>query len=100
MGMMECASRLTHKTFTASGSAGALTVAGGEPVKVVGIVFKAVTAAVFTVTDASDNALWTYAVAANSGDSVEIPWVADIGIKIQTNQTDGAATVFHQSPGS
>ncbi len=96
---MNFASRRSPKTFTVAGVAGALTVAGGEPVNVYGIEFQAVTAAIFTVTDASNTTLWTFSLPANQSTCVEIPWVADAGIKVQTNQTDGSVCVFHNNPG-
>ena len=100
MGMSKVASRLTSKTFTATGSAGALTVASGLPVTVYGIAFQAVTANVFTVANGAGTALFTFSVAANSSNSLEVTWKADAGITIQSGQTDGSAVVFHESPGN
>ena len=100
MGMNKVASRLSAKTFTATGSAGALSVASGLPVTVYCIALRAVTANVFTIADGAGNALFTYSVAANSGDNISVVWKADAGISIQSGQTDGSATVFHDSPGN
>ena len=100
MGISNFASRNSHKVFTATGSGGALTVASGEPVQVVGIEFTAVTAAIFTVTDGSDTTLFLVAVAAGTSHNLQSCWHADAGIKVQNNQTDGSVVVFHNSPGN
>ena len=94
-----CAPQHTYKEFTATGSSGALTVAGGGSVHVYGIVFQAVTANVFTITDAADNTLFKYSVAENTSDEVSTYWIADAGIKVQSGQTDGSCVVFHNAPG-
>lgn len=100
MGMTKVASRRTGKTFTASGSGGALTVDSGKPVTVYGITLQAVTANIFTIADGAGTAIFTYSVAANTSDSVEICWKADVGISIQSGQADGSACVFHDNPGT
>ena len=99
MGTANFASRTSHKVFTATGSAGALTVAAGDSVQVTGIEFTAVSAAIYTVTNAADTTLFLVAVAANTSHNLQTPWNADAGIKVQSNQTDGSVVVFHNSAG-
>ena len=94
------ASRRSHKVFTATGSAGALTVASGNAVQVCGITFTAVSAAIWTVTDTDDTTLFVVSMTANASFEESIPWLADNGIKVQSNKTDGSVVVFHNSPGN
>ena len=98
--MASYASRTTQKTFTASGSAGELQVAGGDNFQVCGILFTAVTAAVFTVTNDGTTERFLVGVAANSSFELTVPFQADDGLRIQTDKTDGSVCVFHNSPGS
>ena len=100
MGIASFASRHTGQDFTATGSAGALTVASGEPVQVFGIHFSSDTASVFTVTDGADVALFTVALEASTSYNLQTCWHADAGIKVQNSQTDGSVAVFHNSPGN
>lgn len=100
MGMVKVASRVTAKTFTASGSGGALAVASGEPVTIYGITLRAVTANIFTIANGAGTAIFTYSVAANTSDNIFICWKADAGISVQSGQNDGSAAVFHDSPGN
>lgn len=102
MGIGKFASRHSTQLFTTSGVPGALTVVNGEPVQVCGITFSTTTAnaTVFTVTDASDTALFVVNLAASSSFEHSVPWIADAGIKIQSNRADGRVVVFHNSPGN
>ena len=102
MALRQHASRHTSKLFTASGSGGALTVANGDNVQVNGITFATTTAnaTVFTVTDASDNVLFIINVASVGTFSHEVCWLADAGIKVQSDRNDGRVVVFHNSPGN
>jgi hypothetical protein len=105
MGISGYASRSTYKLFTVADAAGALTVASGGAIQVLGLVFTctSTTDTVFTVTDASDNTLMVVAVpkpAVSSSVSVEIPFMADAGLKVQSSATNGSVTVFHNSPGN
>jgi len=93
------ASRTSQATFTASGSGGEMTVASGNAVQVCGILFTAVTAAIFTVTNDGTTVKFLVNVAANTSRQVSIPFLADDGLRIQTDQTDGSVVVFHNSPG-
>jgi len=101
--MSNTAPRRTSQTFTATGSGGALTVASGEPVTVFGMALYAGTAAaVFTITDASDNTEFVIGVAANETYETSTKWKADAGIKVQISAVAGSphACVFHESPGN
>ena len=105
MGIANFASRSSYKLLTASGSAGALTVASGGNFQVCGFVFDATTAndTVFTVTDASDNVLFTFSQAkpaTASASHVDICFMADKGLKVQSSRADGSVVVFHNSPGN
>jgi len=100
MGIAKFASRTSQKTFTASGAAGELTVANGDNVQVCGILFTAVTAAVFTVTNDGTTVKFLVGVDANVSRQVSIPFLADDGLRIQTDQLDGSVVVFHNSPGN
>jgi len=97
-----CAPQHTTKTFTATGAAGALSVASGGFIHVYGIWLYAGTGnATFTITDASDNVIGRYYLAANTSDELTVYWIADAGIKIQISAVAGSptATVFHNAPG-
>ena len=94
------ASRTTQKTFTVADAGGEVTVASGNAVQVCGIVFTAVTAAVFTVTNDGTTVKFLVGVAANTSFEASIPWLADDGLRIQTDQADGSVVVFHNSPGN
>lgn len=98
MSMTSTASRRAYQAFATG--AQTLTVAAGEPVKVHGIAFQAVTAAIYTITDGSDNTEFKYSVAANTSDCIGVCWMADAGIKVVSNKTDGSACVFHDNPGT
>ena len=98
--MASYASRTTQKTFTASGSGGELQVAGGDNFQVCGILFTAVTAAIFTVTNDGTTEKFLVAVPVSSSFELTIPFQADDGLRIQTDQSDGSVCVFHGSPGS
>lgn len=105
MGIANFASRSTYKLFTGSGSGGALTVASGGNIQVCGFVFEATTDnnTVFTVTDASDNVLFKFAqvkTSLGSSSHVDICFMADAGLKIQSSRSDGSVVVFHNSPGN
>ena len=100
MGIAKFASRTSQKTFTASGAAGELRVANGDNVQVCGILFTAVSAAVFTVTNDGTTVKFLVGVAANTSLEVSISWLADDGIRIQSDQADGSVCVFHNSPGN
>ena len=105
MGIANFASRNTYQLFTATGSAGALTVAGGGNIQVCGFVFDATSDnnTIFTVTDASDNTLFTFSQVKNSlasSSHVDICFMADAGLKVQSNRADGSVVVFHNSPGN
>ena len=105
MGIASFASRNTYKLFTALGVAGALTVANGDNIQVCGFIFEATTAndTVFTVTDASDNVLFKFAQvkpAVGSSSHVDICFMADAGLKIQSSRNDGSVVVFHNNPGN
>ena len=105
MGIANFASRSTYKAFTGSGTGGALTVASGGNIQVCGFVFQATadTNTTFTVTDANDNTLFTFTQVKNSlGSSshVDICFMADKGLKIQSSLSSGSVVVFHNSPGN
>ena len=100
MGIASFASRHTGQDFTATGSAGALTVAAGEAVQVCGIHFSSDTKSIFTVTDGADVPLFTVALLAETSYEISANWIADAGIKVQNSQTDGSCVVFHNSPGN
>ena len=105
MGIANFASRNTYKAFTASGTSGALTVAGGGNIQVSGFVFESTSnnGTIFTVTDADDNTLFTFLQVANltgSSSHVDICFMADAGLKIQSSRNDGSVVVFHNSPGN
>ena len=98
--MASYASRTTQKTFTASGAGGELTVAGGDNFQVCGILFTAVSAAVYTVTNDGTTEKFLVGVAANTSFELTIPFQADDGLRIQSDQSDGSVCVFHGSPGT
>ena len=98
--MASYASRTTQKTFTASGSGGELQVAGGDNFQVCGILFTAVSAAVFIVTNDGTTEKFLVGVAANTSFELTIPFQADDGLRIQSDQSDGSVCVFHGSPGT
>lgn len=102
MGINQFASRRSYKALTVAAAAGALTVAGGEPVQVCGfIVLNTTTDTIWTVYDASDTVLFTFQHAtAKTSHEYTIPWMADAGIKIGNDKGTGAVTVFHNSPGN
>ena len=100
MGMAGVASRHSSKSFTATGAGGALTVANGEPVTVYGITVSTAADAIFTITDASDNLIFTIDPAATTSFSHEVCWKADAGIKVQSSVADGEVVVFHDNPGN
>jgi len=97
------ASRHTNAVFTATGSAGELTVASGGAVQVCGMLFTCggSGASVFTITNDGTTALFTVQVGANASFELSIPWLADDGLRVQVDQTTGApeVTVYHNSPG-
>ncbi len=101
---IEIASRTTHQAFTNSGTAGALTVASGGNIKVYGFIFQSTTnnGTIFTVTDASDTTIFTWLQVANltgSTSHLDVDFIADAGLKVQSSRSDGTVTVFHNSPG-
>ena len=100
MGIGNFASRHTGQDFSATGVGGALSVAAGEPVQVVGIHFYALANTIFTVTDASDVALFRVGVEAFNSYNIQTNWIADAGIKVQSNDATAACMVFHNSPGN
>ena len=100
MGMTKIASRVSPKTFSASGSGGALTVASGEPVTVYGIVLKSVSASTFTIAKGAGTAIFDYYLAATASDTIFICWKADAGISVQSSSGDGSCAVFHDNPGN
>lgn len=102
MATERCAPRHTTKVFTAADAAGALTISSGQSVHVYGMnLYAGTAAAIFVITDASDNVISRVAVAANTSVEVTVPWIADAGVKVQISAVAGSptATVFHESPG-
>ncbi len=95
----QLASRHTSKSFTGTGAAGALTVSSGEAVTVYGITVTTAADAIFTVTDANDNLIFTIDPAAATTFSHEVCWKADAGIKVQSSVADGEVVVFHSASG-
>ena len=105
MGHSDFASQNTYHLFTALGEAGAKTIAGGGTIRVFGFIFTATTdnETVFTMTDASNTALFTFTQLKNSIGGSSPVWVcflADAGLKVQSSRDDGSVTVFHNAPGS
>jgi hypothetical protein len=100
MGIKGHASRLTTKAFGVGDQT--LTIAAGAPLQVCGICFTSRAAAtIWTVKNGAGDTLFTVAVtAADTSYSLEVPWLADAGIQITSDKTDGSVAVFHNSPGN
>lgn len=105
MGIANFASRVTGSQFAATGLAGALTVASGQPIQVCGIHFSSAvgTDAIFTVTDNDDITLYTVHLDAATGGAsynIQTPALYDNGLKIQSDTAAASVAVFHNSPGN
>jgi hypothetical protein len=100
MGIKCHASRLTTKAFGAGDQT--LVVASGAPLQVCGICFTSRAAAtIWTVKNGSDDTLFTVAVtAADTSFNLDVQWLADGGLKITSDKTDGSVAVFHNNPGN
>lgn len=78
-----------------------LTVQSGNPVYIYGIhLFNpSGSAVVFTVANGAGTTLWTVDVATLGHESIEVPFLADAGLKITSSATGTYAVVMHTNEG-
>ena len=104
MPISRVASRHTYKAFGAGDLT--LTVAGGSPIHVYGMIFTPGAAdTTYTITDVDDDTLQVIEIPSGTAGnltSMELScgWVADNGVKVVSSETDAHVTVFHNSPGN
>jgi hypothetical protein len=100
MGIHTFASRVTSQDLVTG--ALTLTVVGGQPIQVCGIVLDNNTGSAIRVTinDATGTKIFSVNIPACETFEVQTRWLADRGLQLVSECTGVFATVFHNSPGN
>ena len=86
------------------GTTSATLIQSGRPIRVFGIILSrtSTTAINFTFADANGNTLWTFTFSGSFVEpvSLEVPFIADKGLRVAMDQTNGEVIVFHTHEGT